>query len=72
MGLLIAVMVVLGMFSGMIAAGRGNSFGGGFVLGLLLGPIGLLITAVSSRSPEAEAARQKAIEDARRNLEAES
>jgi hypothetical protein len=43
---------LFGVVSAMIASNRGNSSCGGFILGVLLGPFGLLIALFSSRSDE--------------------
>jgi hypothetical protein len=55
-GLLVFVLfMILCGFIGR-AVGLNKGFAGlGFVLGLLLGPIGILIVAVMPRTPEAEA-----------------
>lgn len=44
----IIIWIGLGIVGGMIADSKGNSGCGGFILGVLLGPIGLLITYFSS------------------------
>ena len=61
----VVLWVICGLFAGVIASGKGLSFGAYFFVGLLLGPLGILIAAVSSRSPEAEAQRIAAVEQAR-------
>ena len=62
------VLVMLGLLAGIIASGRGQPFGSFFFLGCLLGPLGLLIAATSTQTPEKEAERQKAIDEARNQL----
>lgn len=47
MGIII-IWIGLGIVGAMIASGKGNSGCGGFALGVLLGPIGLLIAFFSS------------------------
>lgn len=42
------IWVVMGFISGVIASSKGNSFGGYFLVGVLLGPIGIIIAAVAS------------------------
>lgn len=44
----IIIWIGLGIVGAMIADSKGNSGCGGFILGVLLGPIGLLITYFSS------------------------
>ena len=41
---LVIAWIVCGLISGGIASSRGASAGGGFFLGLLLGPVGILIS----------------------------
>jgi hypothetical protein len=53
----IVIWICLGIVGAMIASSKGNSGCGGFILGVLLGPIGLLITFFSSDDEEAK--RQK-------------
>lgn len=49
--LLLAVYAVCGGISGKIAENRGLNYTPYFALGLLLGPLGILITAVLANSP---------------------
>ena len=42
------IWICLGLVGSMIASSKGNSGCGGFILGILLGPIGLLIAFFSS------------------------
>lgn len=42
------ILVMCGLISGVIAGGKGLSFGGYFFIGLLLGVIGVIIAAVAS------------------------
>ena len=65
MAAFVVVWLFCGLLAGAIASGKGLSFGGYFIVGVLLGPIGILIAAVSSRSPEAEAQRMAAVDQAR-------
>ena len=44
----VLVWLVFGVVSSIIASNKGNSGCGGFLLGVLLGPIGLIITLLSS------------------------
>jgi hypothetical protein len=53
----IIIWICLGIVGAMIASNKGNSGCGGFVLGVLLGPIGLLITFFSSDNDDVK--RQK-------------
>lgn len=59
----VVLWVVCGLIAMLIAQSKGNSAVTGFILGVLLGPIGIIIAAVSSRSPEAEAIRQRRIQE---------
>ena len=68
-GLLITIWLVFGFLTAVVAGSKGQPFGVWFVVGVLLGPIGLLVAALVSRTPEAEAKRQAAIDEARRKLE---
>lgn len=49
--LLLAVYAVCGGISGKIAENRGLNYTPYFALGLLLGPLGILITAILANSP---------------------
>lgn len=46
------IWISLGIVGAMIASGKGNSGCGGFILGVLLGPLGLLISFFSSDNEE--------------------
>lgn len=48
----IIIWICLGIVGASIASGKGNSGCGGFILGALLGPIGLLIAFFSSDDEE--------------------
>lgn len=67
-GPLIMIWVVCGFIAGSIASARGRGFGLWFVVGVLLGPLGVLGSLFVSRSPEAEAKRQLEVDDAKRRL----
>lgn len=49
MELLLLIWVVFGIIGALIASGKGRSGCGGFALGVLLGPIGVLIVALQAR-----------------------
>lgn len=68
-GPLIVVWLVCGFIAGTIASSRGRGFGVWFVVGILLGPLGVLVALFVSRTPEAEAKRQVEVDAARRQLE---
>ena len=59
--------VVVAVIAGCIGELKGN-FINGFVLGLLLGPIGLLIACVLPRSPQNQALYEKRVRDAAAKL----
>lgn len=61
MGVVIIILLVLAVIGEIIGESRGHA-GAGFFLGLLLGPVGLLIIAVMDRTPEAEARYDKQVE----------
>lgn len=65
---LLVFWVLCGFVAGSAASGKGQPFGSWFFVGCLLGPLGVLLALTSSRTPEAEAARQKAVDDARRQI----
>jgi hypothetical protein len=48
----IVIWVICGFIAAAIASGKGNSGGGAFLLGVLLGPIGILIAAVQKANPQ--------------------
>lgn len=60
MGAFVALLLVVGLPFAIIGSAIGSNkghAGAGFVLGLLFGPIGLIIVAVIPATPEAEAVR---------------
>ena len=61
--LFVVVWLVCGAIGAAIMSGKGRSGVGGFALGVLLGPIGLIIALLLSRSEENEAERQLRIEE---------
>jgi hypothetical protein len=65
------IVIIAWVFFGFIGAAIGSSkgLGGtGFILGLLLGPIGILIVAVMSPTPEAQARRDAEVAGATHSL----
>jgi hypothetical protein len=46
-GVLVVIWLAFGLVAGMIGAGRKIGLGGGFFFGVLLGPLGVLIAAMS-------------------------
>lgn len=50
----VIIWICFGIVGSMISSSKGNSGCGGFVLGVLLGPIGLLISFFSSDNTEAK------------------
>ena len=60
--MLVAVWLAFGVGGALILSGKGRSGCGGFALGILLGPIGLIVALLLSPSEENEAARQLEIE----------
>ena len=67
MALYVAVDVIC-LFLGMIIGGSKGFTGLGFFLGLLLGPLGVLIVAVMKPTPEVQAKREMAVEAERERL----
>jgi hypothetical protein len=67
MGPLIAVWALTTIISWAIGAGKGNS-AGGFFLGALLGPLGILITALLKPTVQIQAQRDIALEAERERL----
>ena len=59
----IGIWVICGFVGSAIANNRGNSGGSGFLLGLFLGPLGVLIVAVSAKNERELMRRRKEIED---------
>lgn len=64
----VVAWVLSGLIAGVIADGKGHGFGSWFVVGGLLGPLGVLLILLTSRTPEAEAKRQAEVDAARRRL----
>ena len=62
-GALVSIWVFSGLLGAMIGSGKGKA-GQGFLLGLLLGVIGLIIIAVISPTPEAQAHRNAQVASA--------
>lgn len=56
------------LFVGMIIGSAKGFAGLGLFLGLLLGPLGVLIVAIMKPTPEVQARREQAVEDARARL----
>jgi hypothetical protein len=67
MALYVAVDVIC-LFLGMIIGGSKGFTGLGIFLGLLLGPLGVLIVAVMKPTPEVQAKREMAVEAERARL----
>jgi hypothetical protein len=59
--------LIIAMISAAIGSGKGSA-AGGFTLGLLLGPLGLILTACMRPTPAAQAARELAVEAERAKL----
>lgn len=59
--------IVIAIIGAAIGSAKGNAQGG-FWMGLLLGPLGLLITACMKASPAVQAAREAAVEAERAKL----
>jgi len=71
MAVYVAVDVVC-LFLGMIIGGSRGFTGLGLFLGLLLGPLGVLIVAVMKPTPEVQAKREMAVEAERVRLQRET
>ena len=69
---ILVIWLGCGVVGAMIMSGRGRSGCGGFALGVLLGPIGLIIALLVRPSEEHEAERQLEIERAEREKAASS
>ena len=67
MAVYVAVDVIC-LFLGMIIGGSKGFTGLGLFLGLLLGPLGVLIVAVMKPTPEVQAKREMAVEAERERL----
>ena len=48
--MIVIIWICFGIIGAMIASSKGNSGFGGFLLGILLGPIGILIAYFSSNN----------------------
>ncbi len=70
--LIILIWLGCGVVGAMIMSGRGRSGGAGFALGVLLGPIGLIIALLIRPSIEHEAQRQLQIEAVKRRQQSHS
>lgn len=68
---IVAVAAVCCILGAAIGSGKGQG-GAGALLGLLLGPLGVLLTLFMKTTPAAEAARQEAIEAERAKLRGDS
>jgi hypothetical protein len=68
---LLFVWLIIAMISAAIGSGKGSA-GGGFTLGLLLGPLGLILTACMRPTPAAQAAREAAVEVERAKLRSQA
>ena len=64
--LVLIFWIVFGVVGAMIMSGKGRSGCGGFALGVLLGPIGLIMALLFRPSEENEAERQLRIEEIKR------
>lgn len=64
----LVIWLVFGAVGAMIMSGKGRSGCGGFALGVLLGPIGLIVALLMRPSEEDEAERQLRIEDLKRGM----
>lgn len=62
----LVIWLAFGVIGAMIMSGRGRSGCGGFALGVLLGPIGLIIALLIRPSVQNEAERQMEIDALRR------
>jgi hypothetical protein len=63
------VLVGCAFIAGTIGEDRGHPLWHYGLAGLVFGPIGVVMALCASRTPEKEAERQKAIDDARRKLD---
>ena len=62
----LVIWLAFGVVGAMIMSGKGRSGCGGFALGVLLGPIGLVLALLLRPSEENEAERQLRIEEIKR------
>lgn len=62
----VVIWLAFGVVGAMIMSGKGRSGCGGFALGVLLGPIGLIMALLLRPSEENEAERQLRIEEIKR------
>ena len=67
----IVLWLAFGVIGAMIMSGKGRSGCGGFTLGVVLGPIGLIIALLLRPSEENEAQRQLRIEEIKRRMREE-
>lgn len=67
---LIVVMLVVSVASAYVVGASLGRGGECALLGLLLGPLGVLLVALLGRTPQAEAAYQQAVETARARMAA--
>jgi hypothetical protein len=65
---LVVALLFFGAITAVIADSKGHRFEAYFVVGALLGPLGVLVALLSPTTPEKEAQRQHAIEAAKRRL----
>ena len=66
--LVVIVWLICGLIAASVMSGKGRSGLGGLALGVLLGPIGVIIALVIRPSEESEAARQIRIEQLKREM----
>jgi len=57
-GTVLLIAVICGFIAGYVASGKGHSYGGYFVVGFLLGPIGVVI-AIIVQPPAGSAGLQR-------------
>ena len=67
--IIVAVWLAFGLGGAFIMSGKGRTGLGGFTLGALLGPIGLILAMLIRPSIEHEANRQVRIEEARHRID---
>lgn len=48
----VVIWLICGFIAAAIASGKGNSGGAAFLLGVLLGPLGILIAAIRKANPQ--------------------
>ena len=64
----LVIWIAFGVIGAMIMSGKGRSGCGGFALGVVLGPIGLIMALLMRPSEENEAERQLRIEEMKDTL----